>query len=511
MFKKIVFSLAVIGSFSFVTIDKAFAEPVDSIVVNELTSAESQDFVELYARKDINLGEYLLHYSKSTTGNYTVILPEVELSAGSYYVVGKVAESDYDEVNINLVQSGERLVWLEKKEGDGLKIGQIKYPTTLKSGESYQRVCDEKFEKTSQPSPGKVNISTTQCDSGDTEDPEEDPITPVDPDDPVEPSEPQYCDKLKLSEISTNEQWIELYNNSAKNIKPENLKGCKLGVQRGEKKNGVVNYYYQNLADLVTQGNIAAYSFWVVDIANSSLTLAKNVNDRSIIVTDSETEFDEILYSKQKTGTSFAKFANDSWKVTYAPTKAADNVFQKWQTCQPGTHINEATGNCVKDKEAPAECADGYFRNPATGRCKKKSSDKKELSECADGYYRNPLTNRCKKNSSAADKALAECPAGQYRNPATNRCKKYSTKEDLAPCAEGWERNPETNRCRKIVQKEEAKYALEPNIKSESDESWRLVGSAGLAFIGGLTTWQFRPELAHFGRKIFGFIKRDKK
>jgi len=293
---------------------------------------------------------------------------------------------------------------------------------------------------------------------------------------PETPIYPQYCSALRLSEISTNDQWIEIYNDSDFTISSENLEDCTLAVQYGDSLPMNFNRYKLDLGQHIGANIIASYSYFVIDIATADgLSLPKSVKDRTIVIIDTEHEYDDAMYSSQKANTTLALFA-DGWKVTYAPTPGEENIYQRWQTCEVGKHINEATGNCVKDPEPPVECAEGQFRNPETGRCKK----------------------------IATEPVLAECAEGQFRNPLTNRCKKIATEDDLVPCAEGWERNPETNRCRKIVSTFDAQYAIDPVVgNSSSSEMWIWIGAGGLAFVGGLMAWQFHSEIGRFFRRLF--------
>jgi hypothetical protein len=300
------------------------------------------------------------------------------------------------------------------------------------------------------------------------------------PDDPdLDPDpEPQLCANLRLSEISTGEQWIELYNNSDFTIQPANLADCVLSVQYGDKLDaaGRPNYRDLTLGDFAGLSTISPYEHFLIYISDTNLSLAKTAKERSILLHDADSDYDEAIYSTQKTDASLANFGADDWRVTYQPTPGAENIYQQYQACEAGKHINEATGNCVKDPEPPVECAEGQYRNPATGRCKKL----------------------------AEPNVLAECAEGQFRNPLTNRCKKIALEDDLTPCAEGYERNPDTNRCRKIVDEAEARFAVEDYGSSpESGGLWWLVGLGALGLVVGLIIWQFRFELKRLlsGRK----------
>lgn len=304
---------------------------------------------------------------------------------------------------------------------------------------------------------------------------------PPDPEPPA-PLADQYCAALRLNEISTNDQWIEVYNASALTVRAGNLANCVLAVQYGDKEPLNYSRYRTALSGLLGDGAIGPYGYLLVDVSVADgLSLPKSVKDRSILIHDSGSDYSEIKYSTLKTGTSWAYFA-DGWKATYQPTPGSENVYQQWQTCEAGKHINEKTGNCVKDPDPPAECAEGQYRNPATGRCKKYDTEK----------------------------TLAECPEGQFRNPATNRCKKIASDDDLKPCAEGWERNPETNRCRKIQSKEPAKFALDQLAASRETGLWMWASVGGLTTASGMTTWQFRQEITRWWRKFVKIFTKGK-
>ncbi|MDR1196678.1 MAG: lamin tail domain-containing protein [Candidatus Nomurabacteria bacterium] len=312
-----------------------------------------------------------------------------------------------------------------------------------------------------------------------------------------EETTPQYCEALRLNELSLNDQWIELYNNSDFNIKPENLKNCILLIQKGETlEPNDYNFKLEQIA------KIAPYDYLLLEVAEyDDLHLPKSKN-RAIQIIDDNNEYDEMIYATHKTGTSLAYFGPNDWRLTFAPTPAAENVYQQWQTCETGKHINEETGNCIKDADPPAECAEDQFRNPETGRCKKLAAAK-TLADCPAGKYRNPETNRCK-NIVDATSTLVPCKEGQYRNPETNRCKKIDSDDGLKPCAEGYERNPETNRCRKITSGEAARFGVDPVSEEANNDIWVWAGVGGVGVIGSLVAGQFHSEIGRAFGKIFG-------
>lgn len=261
---------------------------------------------------------------------------------------------------------------------------------------------------------------------------------------------PSVCNGLEFSEILTyyvndkSEQFIEFFNPTGADI---NLTGCQINFK---------NKLYP-LSGVVASGDY--YAFY----NGSAFALTKNpTNPLILTLLDANGDaVDEMSYGNgQKKSTSFAKTYDEqgleTWRLTYAITPNAENIYQKFQTCAEGKVINEATGNCVKS------------------------------------------------TTLASSTLLAPCPEGKYRNPLTGRCKSITTASStLTPCAEGYERNPETNRCRKITQPNEgADYALAPNTRSDSTV---FVGIGIVAIIitlgGTYVVLQFRNEITRTLRK----------
>jgi hypothetical protein len=286
----------------------------------------------------------------------------------------------------------------------------------------------------------------------------------------------QYCEHLRLSEISVAEQWIEIVNISKLLIKSENLQDCQIAIPNPD--NPAKPYLSHSLADIAA---IQPHQYHVVELALTKSFSKPNEkqNGRAIYIMDGDNSYHDTRYQPLGDGRTLAYFA-DGWKITYQPTPGAENVYQQFQTCEAGKHINAKTGNCVKDPDPPAECAEGQFRNPDTGRCKK-----------------NP-----------EEKVLAECAEGQFRNPETNRCKKIASDDDLVPCAEGYERNPETNRCRKVTSAEESRFGVEPVSAEDANRVWIWAGIGGVAVLGALIAGQFHQEIGRGLSKLVGRFKK---
>jgi len=289
-------------------------------------------------------------------------------------------------------------------------------------------------------------------------------ILPPDSDDETDPDlEPEnqippHCQELEFSELLTyyvddkSEQFIELFNPTNSAI---NLSGCKISFK---------NKMY-DLNGTVEAGKYFAY------YQSNQFALTKNPKNPLVLalIDADDSVVDEISYPNgQKKSTSYAKIidtqGNESWQLTYAPTPNAENVYQKFRTCEAGKIINEATGNCVKVTALKSSTS----------------------------------------TSSSKTSILAPCPAGKYRNPLTGRCKKIETASSTTKeCAEGYERNPATNRCRKIKSPNDgADYALVPTTHSDQTVFIgigivALIVSLGLIYI----ILQFRHEIARATRK----------
>lgn len=257
------------------------------------------------------------------------------------------------------------------------------------------------------------------------------------------------CRGLQFTEVyayhdgNQQEQFVELYNSTSQ---PIDTTHCALGYK---KKTYAIS------------GLIGPNSYQAYYPASLGFSLTKNpASTNSITLIDADGKVvDELVYPHgQKKSTSyaliFATTGETLWQPTYARTPGVENIYQKFRTCEAGKVINEATGNCVK--------------------------------------------------AEALDTALADCPEGKYRNPLTGRCKSLSSETTVKPCAEGYERNPETNRCRKIVAENSgANYALVPSTAS-SGKSFIALGVVALIVSAGIIyiILQYRLEIVRMLRKL---------
>ncbi len=277
------------------------------------------------------------------------------------------------------------------------------------------------------------------------------------------------CAGLRITEVlgyyneNSAEQFVEIFNPTADAIV---LDGCRLNYKK----------------DYSLTGTIAANEF----LALRDILLTKNpTKDQQISLLDDEGAIDTINYPHgQKKGTALARFENE-WRVTYAPTPAAENIYQEFRSCPEGKIINPETGNCINEE----------------------SLGEAIIKQCPEGKILNPLTGRCKNLPVA--KVAKTCEAGYYLNPATGRCKKneVSTTKD---CPEGYERNPETNRCRKVYKNTAQEYPVEPVKEGHYDNPRIFIAVGALVLLGATAVayiiWQFREEIrkfivVHFRRK----------
>ncbi|MDO4730459.1 MAG: hypothetical protein Q4A96_04685, partial [Candidatus Saccharibacteria bacterium] len=119
---------------------------------------------------------------------------------------------------------------------------------------------------------------------------------------------------------------------------------------------------------------------------------------------------------------------------------------------------------------------------------------------------------RCKNVETTTTKTCAE---GYYLNPETNRCKKEEQETTLTECAEGYERNPETNRCRKIQTTDASEYAPATSVSKESysaPKRFIAYGMVIIAIVAGLiyVIFQYRKEILKLIKKILVKFQRGK-
>lgn len=272
-----------------------------------------------------------------------------------------------------------------------------------------------------------------------------------------DPSATPVCPGLEFSEILTyyvddvSEQFIELYNNSAKSV---DLSKCRL---RHKKK----LYYFASAQTVLAPGAYYVYHPEISLTKNPTTELLFEIMDVNGDVADSLN-----LPHGQKKKTSYALTGHDPsggeiWQLTYNPTPGSANSYQEFQTCPAGKVINVLTGNCV--------------------------------------------------NASTMKSSLNDCGVGKYRNPETGRCKSYSSdSSEQAPCQEGYERNPETNRCRKIKNNSGADYPVVQVTDTEEYSSFIALWAIGaIAALGlGYVVFQFRHEIAYFSRQLLTKLKK---
>ena len=246
----------------------------------------------------------------------------------------------------------------------------------------------------------------------------------------------------------------------------------------------------------------------MLKISESSLKLNKTTKGGIFLLDSENSQIQSVEFEPLKAESSWA-FFEEGWKQTFEITPNEENVFliklpEEEKKCAEGYFLNPESGRCKKLEEpkVQAECAAGYFRNPETGRCKKVEVEDLPT-PCASGYYRNPETGRCRKIASLASTTLTPCKEGYYRHPETNRCRKIASEtEELTPCKEGYERNPETNRCRKIVKNLAAEEKIETSDdqrKSEFTGWWAVFGVVFVLILVAL--WEFRKSILVFFKK----------
>ncbi len=193
--------------------------------------------------------------------------------------------------------------------------------------------------------------------------------------------------------------------------------------------------------------------------------------DRSVLATGEV--MDDVSYQAPKEAASWALFlleqdAGVAWEYTLEPTPGGINVRMS---------PDSATAQASDDEPKP--CADMYYRNPETGRCKK--------------VVVASLPSPCKE--------------GQYRSPDTGRCRNIAAVASPTPCKQGQERNPETNRCRNSVKMTTVGDGTGVSTVKEVRGSiawyaWATV-AAVVAGVFSYAAWEWRVELQGVYKKLF--------
>ena len=174
-----------------------------------------------------------------------------------------------------------------------------------------------------------------------------------------------HCQDIRFSEIYSyyesdqSEQFIELKNVGQKETI---LDGCEIKYKgRFYPLTGTVlpgGLFVRELTDFaLTKNPIRSNLIEIIDVDGS--------------IADSLT-----YYAGQKKAASLASFQNEAGEIefqsTYNITPGAENIYQKYHSCEEGKVINETTGNCVKQKTTTTKtCEEGYYLNEETGRCRK--------------------------------------------------------------------------------------------------------------------------------------------
>lgn len=435
---------------------------------------EAGEFIELenLTGTTLELAGYSLRYYYGSKGSITFFtFPEGSYLAGKHLLLSYAGSANAENVDLTYsrslaLEAGPLVLFYEDEVVDSLCWRSTEYCkgyntiTKFNQTVAVRNLYDEegKFEvlgKKEYIPDYNIELSglylPPELDESDTSD-----ISDVE----VENLEPK-CQGLEFSELLTyysesqDEQFIEFYNSSSAEI---DLSYCQLNYK---------NKSY-GLGGTISPGGYLAY------YPSGQFSFTKNPkNPLTLTLIDYNQEVvDEMAYPNgQKKTTSYARTFTDGvedWQITYAPTPNAENIYQKYRSCEEGKVINEATGNCIKDPNATSASS-----------------------------------------TSIASKLLEPCPEGKYRNPLTGRCKNIeTTSTTLKPCAEGYERNPETNRCRKVTStsgtgNDGADYALAPKERSDSTVFIGVGIVSGIVLLGGTyVVLQFRHEIARTGRKI---------
>lgn len=310
-----------------------------------------------------------------------------------------------------------------------------------------------------------------------------------------------FCEDVRMNEIAANvaRQYIEIANDGEV---ATSLAGCRIMTNRSQST-------YALLPDVVLEPG----EYLVVYVDETPLKLTKSTNGTVyLMASDGETEAESVYYEDMSAETSWSRFA-DGWKQTFALTPEAVNVYEQYAPCAEGYARNPTTGRCNKVAEAASltDCGEGRERNPTTGRCRNIPTEK-ELAPCKEGQYRSEETNRCRSIALAAS-SLKPCADDQFRNPETNRCKKIASADELADCGEGRERNPATNRCRNVLASTMPTAGFAPEAVTQTASGmlgWWVAGGVSLIAVS-YAVWQWRFEIGRLTKRVGGYFTSGSK
>lgn len=144
--------------------------------------------------------------------------------------------------------------------------------------------------------------------------------------------------------------------------------------------------------------------------------------------------------------------------LIFQEVSSCNDMFGKEGLCNWNTDYRYAPSPPRRPAPAPrTKPKKAKTTKSKTTKAKPKKAGSKDRKPCKSNQYRNPETGRCKKKESRKP-----CKEGEYRHPETGRCRKIrrptssrpprekSPRTGLKPCKEGYARNMETRRCRKI-------------------------------------------------------------
>ncbi len=259
---------------------------------------------------------------------------------------------------------------------------------------------------------------------------------------------------------------------------------------------------------------LAPGAYWTVSDTEVGASLANTTGSSVYLMTARDVEVASVPPYKNAPDDASWALIGDAWQFSYSPTPGGANIAMPERSCQAGYERDSETLRCKKLAAVTVvtPCADGQYRNEATGRCRNILSMSATLVPCKEGQYRSEETGRCRSLASATSATLKQCADDQFRNPLTNRCKSIASSEDMAvtDCGEGRERNPETHRCRNIVSTTvpAATFAVTP-IKEAAKGfvGWWALGGVGV-LAASYGAWEWRRELRTIIRGVTARIAR---
>ncbi|MDF1498157.1 MAG: lamin tail domain-containing protein [Patescibacteria group bacterium] len=281
-------------------------------------SDRDNEFIEIYNNgdKEVNLGDWTLEDKIGSVKKFT-ILNNIKIGVGKYLVFYS------DETKITLNNSGDGVILKDNKNNiaDETPISGL-----AKEGQSYALNENKDWTLTLRPTPGRKNIIKQEDKKviekeiiNKNEQEEKSSFEKLETNKKIEYD---YSDRIIISEIypnpngrdneSGNYEWIELYNNSDRDV---NLRGWQIDdiLNKGSK------------LYIIKKDNIIKAREYKLFINAETKIILNNSGDEVNILWPDGTVVDSVQYKKTTEEWSYSLFYDDSWMWNSYKTPGKEN------------------------------------------------------------------------------------------------------------------------------------------------------------------------------------------